>query len=99
MREYAVRAYAEARRREREAKSKAEAQNWSRVALLVAERTCKRVGLDTVRIASARPSLRTRTRWTSWAASSRKTPDPDNSAFSFLEQEPVKGQRSWRRSR
>jgi len=33
--------------REREAKSKAEAQNWSRVALLIAERTCKRVGLDT----------------------------------------------------
>ena len=47
MRAYAVRAYAEARRREREAKSTAEAQNWSRVALLIAERTCKRVGLDT----------------------------------------------------
>ena len=34
MREYAVRAYAEARRRECEAKSKVEAQNWSRVALI-----------------------------------------------------------------
>ena len=47
MRAYAVRAYAEARQRKREAKSKAEAQNWSRVALLIAERTCRRVGLDT----------------------------------------------------
>jgi hypothetical protein len=46
MREYAVRAYAEARPRGREAKSKAEAQNWSRVALVIAERTCKRVGLE-----------------------------------------------------
>jgi hypothetical protein len=47
MREYAVRAYAEARRREREAKSKAEAQNWSRVALKIAHKTGKRVGFDT----------------------------------------------------
>ncbi len=47
MREYAVRAYAEARRREREAKSKVEAQNWNRVALSIAHKTGKRVGLDT----------------------------------------------------
>jgi hypothetical protein len=48
MREYPVRAYAEARRREREAKSKTEAQNWSRVTLAIAHKTCRRVGLDTV---------------------------------------------------
>lgn len=47
MREYAVRAYAEARRREREAKSKVEAQNWNRVALSIAHKTGKRVGFDT----------------------------------------------------
>jgi len=47
MRQYAVRAYAEARRREREANSKAEAQNWNRVALAIANKTGKRVGLDT----------------------------------------------------
>ena len=47
MRAYALRAYAEARRPEREAKSKAEAQNWDRVALAIAHKTCKRVGLDT----------------------------------------------------
>jgi hypothetical protein len=47
MRAYAVRAYAEARRRERDARSRVESQNWSRVALVIAERTCKRVGFDT----------------------------------------------------
>lgn len=47
MRAYAVRACAEARRREREAKTKEEAQNWSRVALVIAHKTGKRVGLDT----------------------------------------------------
>lgn len=47
MREYAVRAYGEARRREGDAKSNAEAQNWSRVALAIARKINKRVGLDT----------------------------------------------------
>jgi hypothetical protein len=40
-------AYAEARPREREAKSNAEAQNWSRVALAIAHKTCRRIGFDT----------------------------------------------------
>ncbi len=44
---YAVEAYAEARRREREAKTEDEAKNWSRVALAIARKTSKRVGLDT----------------------------------------------------
>ncbi len=47
MRRYAIRAYAEARRRECAAKTKVEAQNWSRVALMIAHKTGKRVGLDT----------------------------------------------------
>ena len=44
---YAVEAYAEARRREREARTEDEAKNWSRVALAIARKTSKRVGLDT----------------------------------------------------
>ncbi len=41
------RAYSEARRREHEASSDAIAKDWSRVALAVARKTGKRVGLDT----------------------------------------------------
>jgi hypothetical protein len=47
MRGYAVRAYAEAQRREREAKSTAEAENWRRAALTIAEKTDRRAGFDT----------------------------------------------------
>jgi hypothetical protein len=46
MRAYAARAYAEARRREGEAKTKAEAQDWSRVALSIAHKTGKRTDFD-----------------------------------------------------
>ncbi len=42
-----IEAYAEARRREREAKTKEEAKTWSRVALAIARNTSKCVGLDT----------------------------------------------------
>ena len=41
-----VRAHVDARRRERETKSKAEAQNWSRVASKIAQKTYKRGGFD-----------------------------------------------------
>ncbi len=47
IRAYGVEAYAEARRREREAKTKDEAKNWSRVAMAIARKTSKRVGVDT----------------------------------------------------
>ena len=40
-------AYGEARFREREASSEASARHWNRVALAVAHKTGKRVGLDT----------------------------------------------------
>jgi hypothetical protein len=46
MRGYAVRAYAEARRREREARSVADAENWRRAALTIAEKTYGRAGFD-----------------------------------------------------
>ena len=42
-----VEAYAEARRRQREASSDAMAREWNRVALAVARKTSKRAGLDT----------------------------------------------------
>ncbi len=57
MRAYAVEAYAEARRREREAKTKEEAKTWSRVALAIAQKTSKRVGLDDATRMAADPNL------------------------------------------
>jgi hypothetical protein len=53
MSQFGVEAYAEARRREREASSHRLAREWRRVALIVARRTRKRVGIDTV----TRPAL------------------------------------------
>ena len=53
MSEFGVEASAEARRREREAKSAGTARDWSRVTSVIARRTCKRVGLDT----ATRPTL------------------------------------------
>ena len=47
IRDLGDRAYSEARRREREASSDEIARDWSRVALAVARKTGKRVGLDT----------------------------------------------------
>ena len=47
IRDLGDRAFSEARRREREASSDAIARDWSRVAIAVARKTCKRVGLDT----------------------------------------------------
>ena len=47
IRGFGDRAYSEARRREREASSEAIVKDWSRVALAVAGKTGKRVGLDT----------------------------------------------------
>ena len=46
IRERGIGAYREARRRECEAKSKVEADNWTRVGLAVAQKTSKRHGLD-----------------------------------------------------
>ncbi len=47
IREHGIEAYGEARRREREAKTKVEAQTWNRVALAIAHKTGKRVDFDT----------------------------------------------------
>jgi hypothetical protein len=44
--EFGDEAYAEARRREREANRDERAGDWRRVALVVARQTCQRVGLD-----------------------------------------------------
>lgn len=44
VRGHGVEAYGEARRREREAKTKVEAQTWNRVALAIAQKMDKRVG-------------------------------------------------------
>jgi hypothetical protein len=46
MSEFGDEAYAEARRRERAANRDEMARDWRRVALVVARRTCRRVGLD-----------------------------------------------------
>jgi len=51
--EFGVEAYAEARRREREANSAATARDWRRVASVIARRTSKRTALDT----ATRPTL------------------------------------------
>ena len=59
LREYAVQAYAEARRREREAKTGDEVKTWSRVALAIARKTSKRVGLDTATRMAADANLAT----------------------------------------
>ncbi len=48
MSEFGDEAYAEARRREREATRDRNARDWRRVALVVARRTPRRVGLETV---------------------------------------------------
>jgi hypothetical protein len=53
MSEFGVEAYAEARRREGQANSDRLAREWRRVALVIARRTRKRVGLDT----ATRPPL------------------------------------------
>ena len=47
VRAFGVDAYSEARQRERQADGKATAREWGRVALAVARKTSKRVGLDT----------------------------------------------------
>ena len=47
IRDLGLAAYSEARRREREASSDAIAKDWGRVALAVAHKTGKRIGLDT----------------------------------------------------
>ncbi len=47
IRELGVEAYSAARQREREASSDALAKYWSRVALAIADKTGKRIGLDT----------------------------------------------------
>jgi hypothetical protein len=44
---FGVEAYSEARRRELEASSDAIAEDWDRIALAVARKTGKRIGLDT----------------------------------------------------
>jgi hypothetical protein len=54
IRELGVRAYSEARRRQREAVSPSMSLEWSRIARVVAKRTGKRIGLDTgTRMAAA----------------------------------------------
>ncbi len=57
MRTYAIEAYAETRRREREAKTKDEAKTWSRVAPAIARKTSKRVGLDAATRMAADPNM------------------------------------------
>ena len=57
MRACGVQAYAEARRREREAKTREEAKNWSRVASAIAQKTSKRVGLDDATMMAADANL------------------------------------------
>ena len=57
VRGHGVGAYPEARRREREALNKTDAQNWSRVALTIARKACKRVGFDTARRMAADAAL------------------------------------------
>jgi hypothetical protein len=47
VRDLGGRAYSEAREMEREASSIATARQWNRVALAIASKTCKRIGLDT----------------------------------------------------
>ena len=47
IRDLGDRAYSEARRRERQASSNEIAKDWGRIALAVAHKTGKRVGLDT----------------------------------------------------
>ncbi len=57
MRACGIQAYAEARRREREAKTREEAKNWSRVASAIAQKTSKRVGLDDATMMAADANL------------------------------------------
>jgi len=82
--------------------------------VVIAEKTCKRVGLDTstrmVSDAIFVSSLETSASpprapipeldpLDELVTWSRKTADADNSAFSFLAQGPIRRRRSWRRSR
>ena len=50
---FGIGAYAEARRREREAEGPEAAQHWGRVALTIAQETGKRIGVDTARRAGS----------------------------------------------